>query len=291
MNFLTQILSLGAIISFLGVQSDFGKDLFKDFGKRFNKKIKNTESCRIAIFSLFITTILSMVLFAGTPFAARLFRQQGVNYLDNGNYSKSIVAFQRALQLTQGDSRTYYNLANAEEELHYYADAITHYQKSIELDDSFWLAYNNLGRLLILATNDPDIALATLFTGRLKSDDNLGQAILSKNIGWAYYKKGYFEKALEELDKSVFDLNQIQNEGTNVDYYLADAYRLKSQVHISLKEFDEAIIELQNSYAYAISILESSLCLQNKSSISVDCIDALLWINEAEEILVDLKGE
>jgi tetratricopeptide (TPR) repeat protein len=287
LNFSTDIVTIFTIASFLGLQSKGGKKLVLSFERLpfINNIFLNHKKKTIFIWSIVI--FLALLLYVVSPQAAVVFRKRGVTALENGSYSNSIKYFTQALSLTKGDARTYYDLASAQEALHNYDQAIIDYHLSLENDDSFWPTYNNLGRLYILSKNDPDAALGILINGQKQTIDQLGSAIIHKNIGWAYLEKGFLQASISNLDQALDEFHILLNKGDNIATYLSEAHRLKALAYESLEMSVDARQEWQDSYAYALTMYESDQCNSEVSFIPMICLDATRLLAEAREKIND----
>ena len=157
------------------------------------------------------------------------------SYIDTNNYSKAILYLQKATKLTpedrkvwflQGeayrflgqtknavdaylkaneileDAETYNNIGFIlQDKLKKYNDALVFYVKAVELDPSYKIAWNNLGRTY-RALRDFDKALMC-YQEALKIDPKY--ALVYNNLGWLYEKLkknkktaiAYYEKAIE----------------------------------------------------------------------------------------------
>lgn len=157
------------------------------------------------------------------------------SYIDTNNYSKAILHLQKATKLTPEDRKVWFLLGEAnrflgqtknavdaylkaneiledaetynqigfilQENLKKYTEALAFYIKAVELNPSYKVAWNNLGRTY-RALNDFDKALMC-YQEALKIDPNY--ALVYNNLGWLYeqLKKNkrqaiaYYEKAIE----------------------------------------------------------------------------------------------
>lgn len=96
---------------------------------------------------------------------------------------------------------------------------------SLELADDFWPAYNNLGRLYLRAQSDPDAALATLLAGQRRADNPLGQAVIGKNVAWAYLERGLPRASLATLEQVITDLQEVFDAQNDIDKLDLDPIR------------------------------------------------------------------
>ena len=161
---------------------------------------------------------------------------------------------------------------------------------SLELEDDFWPAHNNLGRLYIRAQGDPDAALATLLAGQRRADDPLGQAVIGKNIAWAYLEKGLPRASLRTLETVAEDLKTLQGEGLRVEIYMSEMHQLKALTHEALDRPIDARRAWQDSLGYALAVAESEACATGVSYPLPDCLNAIRWVAEAREWLAKDAG-
>jgi len=285
--FSTGVVELVAIASFLGLQTEGGRKIVLrlDDTLGLGRRINSPGKVTLVVWGM--VGMLYIFLVYGSPQAAKSYRLQGVGALEAGEYSRAILDFNRALSLDPDSATTRYNLASAYEELHDYEKAIAEYQQSIELDDSFWPAYNNLGRLYLLSANDPDAALGTLMAGERRTEDSLGKAIMMKNIAWAYYEKGLPLTALRTIRDAIEALKSTRSEGDNVEIYLAEAYNLSARVHASVGDQKQAKIAYNDSLGYALAVAESQTCTTSGIRLAPDCLAAVRWVAEAREAVYE----
>ena len=284
--FSTGVIQLLAISSFLGFQTESGKKLVLRLDDTLSLGGWAKSPARVCISAWSMFAILAILLYFGSPLAAQIFRQRGADAFENGEFSQAIDHFKQAVSLTPGNARAHYNLANAHEQIYDYDQAIAEYQIALELDDSFLPAYNNLGRLHLIARNDSDAALATLLSGERRVDEPLSKAIMAKNIARAFLEKGLPGEALRWLESSGDTLRMLQANGERVEVYLAETEQLLAKTH--QRRGDEALASSawQNSLGYALSVSESNSCVSEGSRLPPDCILAVRLAAEAREMLV-----
>ena len=290
LDFSTAVAELLAIASLLGLQTERGRQLVVrlDDSPAMGRLLNSPR--RICTTAWLMAAVLILLTYVGTPQAAQLFRRRGVAALEDGSYSTAIQHFQQALSLTPGNARTHYDLASANEALHNYEQAMAEYQSSLELDDAFWPAYNNLGRLHMRVRDDPDAALATLLSGQRRATSPLGQAVIGKNIGRAYLEKRLPRTSLTALNEVTENLMALRSQGENVEIYLAETHQLEAQAHEALDQLDDAHRAWQDSLGYALAVAESESCAEDVTHLPPDCLDAIRWVAEARERLAQESG-
>jgi tetratricopeptide (TPR) repeat protein len=237
------------------------------------------------------TTLLAILaLYVGSPLAAEAYRARGVAASERGEYSQAIRAFRQALSLDPQQARSHYNLASAYEALYEFDIAITEYQLALQSDETFWPTYNNLGRLLITQRADPHAALAVLLDGYRRADSQLGQAVIGKNLAWAYLELEYYSTALRTIDQVLVQLQDLRNQGEPADAYLAEVYMLRARILAASSNQQAALLAWQDSLGYALAVSESQACTAAVERLPQTCIDALRWVAAAREQIQVLSG-
>jgi tetratricopeptide (TPR) repeat protein len=276
-----------AIASFLGLQTERGRSLVIGIDERLavGRLLRDSRNA----FGITAATALlaMMILYVGSPQAAVLYRRRGVSALEVGHYSQAIRALRQAASLDPDNARTHFNLASAYETIYDYDHAEAAYQLALELDDQFWPAYNNLGRLYLEGAQDARAALAVLLAGQHQTTDPLGQAVIAKNIGWAYLEMGWPHASLSSLDEARSGLLILLAAGDGVDIYLAEVYRLEAKAQAAIGDANEARRAWQDSLGFSLSVAESLTCASAGSSLPADCTDATWWAVEAREWLTE----
>jgi tetratricopeptide (TPR) repeat protein len=290
LGFSASVAELLTIASFIGLQTERGRLAIGRLDRSKFLKGMFSSPKRVALTAWAAAVLAMLFLYAGSPLATRLYREQGVGFLENGQFSDAIQAFEQAISLFPSDSRAHYNLANAYEAIHNTDQAIAQYQIAVELDDDFWPSYNNLGHLYLAARGDPDAALDVLYSGLQQTETLLGQTVITKNIAWALIQKGFPNEALRQLESVEKAFNQLQDESEPVETYLAETYRLRALANTLLGEEDAAIRDWQDCLGYALTVSESSNCRSGVGKPSQDCLDAMKWTAEAREKIAALSG-
>jgi len=290
LGFTAAVAELLAIASFLGLQTERGREFAFGFDDTPVYQRLFSTSRRRCLTAWTGALLTGLFLYAGSPLAATLYNQDGARALESGRYSVALKRFQRSTSLAPANSRAHYNLATVYSHLNDADEAIAEYQVALELDTDFWPTYNNLGRLYLLAEEDPDAALSMLLSGYRKADSVLGKAVLGKNIGWSYLEKGLPRSALDELEVSLEELQTLRTEGESVEGYLAEVYRLQALTHEALGQGEEADAAWQDSLGFALAVAESQRCVSAETRPDPDCLDTLRWVAEAQERLMEESG-
>jgi tetratricopeptide (TPR) repeat protein len=141
-----------------------------------------------------------------------------------------------AIRLNPASPRPWQCLGNIEKSLGNIQTAITHYEKSIELDEKYYKAYNSLGNCYS-QLNELELAEKFYLKAlKINSEDYLAIHGLAN-----YYAQ------LHEFEKSEILLESI--DATQLArYYIQPFYDVFSGVKYKLKKYDQAIALAENLY-------------------------------------------
>lgn len=170
-----------------------------DKGRDVERRFPSSPIAKLVL----LLTGASILVFAVTSFLpriARYYNNKGESLHQAGNLKAAIGDFQLALRFNSGYSEAHYNLANAYEDIPDYDKALDQYQQAIDVDPTFYPAYNNLSRLYIMRRRDYEAALRLLDRAMsLHPQEASVQYTLYKNYGWADLRLGQFGQAEEYL--------------------------------------------------------------------------------------------
>lgn len=195
---------------------------------------------RLVWVAILVVVLLGIMGFVRHPVAQWL-NNHGANLQQQGKLAQAIHYYSWAIRLHPDYPEAHYNLAYSYEELSQYDRAMTHYERSVELDDKFYEAYNNLARLYILRRKDSTAALALL--DRALSSNPQDQSVqysLYKNRGWANFQLQYFGQAERDLKMALALADKR-----------AAAHCLMAQVLEAQQKQSAAIPEWEMCIAYA----------------------------------------
>ena len=127
---------------------------------------------------------------------AEAHRRLGDAYLEQGNFTRALRSYVRALEIYEPDPDTHYNLGIVYKEKENYEKAIYHYKRTIELKPDMGPAKNGLG-VVYNRTKQYDKAIEVL--EQLIKDQGFDLYLTPHypkfNLGLAYYHKGQYENA------------------------------------------------------------------------------------------------
>ena len=186
---------------------------------------------------------------AASPLTIEQLLEKGLEYDNQGEFEKAIEQFNEALRLGcncaeayNGRGWAYYSLKWKDEQN--LQLAMNDYERAIERDPYFALAFNNRG-LAHEAQGNFDLAMKD-YDKATELDPNLDYPY--NNRGWVYIKWFQSQRALDEFNRAV---------EINLDYAeayagRARAYQLKYDQNSAIADLNKAI-SLMPDYAYAYS--------------------------------------
>ncbi|HJP17340.1 MAG TPA: tetratricopeptide repeat protein, partial [Nitrospinota bacterium] len=149
-------------------------------------------------------------------------------------YSKAIVYFKKAISINPKIEDYHFNLGAAYERLKQYDETIEEMKKVLEINPNHSNAHNFIGYLY--ADLDIDLKEAEEHLNKATALEPENGYFLD-SLGWIYYKKGMFRKALEEVQKAI----KLIPEDPTIYLHLGEIY-------FSLKNYKEAEIALEKSF-------------------------------------------
>jgi hypothetical protein len=286
LGFITGIAGLAGLSSLLSLQTRWGGRIAVQAAHALGIESWSKQPWKIFLSVASLTVVFGLLLYIGSPIASAYFNQRGLDAFEAGRYSQSIRLFRQAISLSDKNSNAHFNLGSTYEYFRDFEKAAMEYRISLEINHNSWPAYNNLGRLYLAVFKDPDSALLLMLSGQTMVADKLGQAVLHKNLGWAYLEKDLPNAALIMLKEAGEGFKEISQEEINVTAYLAETYRIAALAHERLEKFEAAQQAWQDSRGYALAVIQSAACTSS-SNIQSDynCASANLWSLEAQERL------
>jgi tetratricopeptide (TPR) repeat protein len=142
----------------------------------------------------------------------------GVCYLSIDEFEPAKTYLLRANTLSPDDHATLLNLANTHEKLKEFGEAEKYLARLYELNPGDPTVCNFYGYLLAEMRKDLEFA-ETLIRAALQADPENGYYLDS--LGWVYYQKGEYSKAVIELEKA----STYVSDDPVILEHLGDAYR------------------------------------------------------------------
>jgi len=159
------------------------------------------------------------------------------------SFNKSVLNYQKAIQLDPGYKIAYNNLGLVYNDMKMFSKAILYYQKAIEIDPDYALAYNNLGNIYYYQktydTAIQDYQKAIQFDSTFTSP---------------YYNLGLIYDNLKAYDKAASYYNKVINlDSTDISSYisLGDVYYQQKRYDKAIPYYQKAIrLDSLNTKAY-----------------------------------------
>ena len=175
---------------------------------------------------------------------AAFFRERGNIYFKLQEYTKSIIDFDKSIELDDDNNKwAYLGRAKSNKELQEYENAIKDYSKVIEIESNNKWAYHERGNIYRLNLND--------FNRAIKDFDQVLK--IDPEYKWAYQARALAKKGLNEYKNAVSDFDKVIEIDPNYKW----AYHERGLTRVQLKEFDNAIedfnmvIKLDSNYKWA----------------------------------------
>ncbi len=165
-------------------------------------------------------------------------------YLMNKEEDKAIGQFKAALEKKPNQVGPHMILGIIYETKKDYESAEKHYNDALKIKPDFAVAANNLAYLLAEQNKDLNIALAHAQKAKKELHEEPG---VMDTLGWVYYKKGFYDMAILELEESV---KKFEKENATVYYHLGMAY-FKDGKKESAKKALKKALSLDKKFAGA----------------------------------------
>lgn len=207
---------------------------------------------------LAVAAALVTSAYLGTPKLARYFNNEGVLRQQQGNIRAAISSFHWAIRFNSNYVEAHYNLGDAYEEIPDYVRAAEEYQRAIDIDQTFYPAYNNLSRLYILRLKEYGTAMRLLDRAlSFEPKETPVRYTLYKNYGWANFQLGQLGQAEQNLHIAI-----------NLDPERGSAHCLLAKVLGGQSRVSDAVPEWESCLGYS-----------NQPEVEPD------WRNSAQEAL------
>lgn len=168
------------------------------------------------------------------PRYAYAHNNQGVKYVQEGQYQRAIAHYDRAIQIRPKFAKAYFNRALAHRSLGAHEDAIADYTKAIKLRANYPEAYNNRG-VTHHKTGMFDKAVAD-YTKALRLNPKYVAALSNRAV--AYRAKGNLSRALVDLALAI-----------KLDPKSAQSFAIRGLTYLNLGNRDRAITDFRRAVA------------------------------------------
>src|SRR3990172_889137 len=113
----------------------------------------------------------------------------------------AINAYERAIEIDGANPQNWFELGSIHFKMENYAEAISALNRAIELDPGFGLAYSNLA-LTLVSTGETEQAITLYQKGIELLQEPKDRAVAWNRLGNAYRKLNQYELALEAFHKA-----------------------------------------------------------------------------------------
>jgi len=213
---------------------------------------------------------------------ANVCNNRGFAYTNLGQFNQAISEYNKAIELNPKLAEAYNNRGIAYDKLGQHTRAMSDYNKAIELNPKDAMAYNNRGTAYT-QLGEYTKALSD-FTKAIEFNPKLAEAY--NNRGFAYTNLGQFNQAISDYNKAI-ELNPK----------LAEAYNNRGGAYINLGQFNQAIsdsnkaIELNPKDAMAYYIRGLAYCGLGKSEEAKKNLLKAVELNPALKAIVKRISE
>ena len=171
----------------------------------------------------------------------------GIIHLQLKNYSKAIIAINKAININPNHHASYNNLGVAYKELKKYEDAIKNFKQATKLNPNYAEAFNNLG-IIFKNLNNYKEAYA-YYKQCIKINPNYSEGYF--NLGLLFYKLVNYRKAIDNFSEAI----KINNFYIDAYRNRASAYSLSQQYLLSIKDYCKLItLDKKNKDMYESQI-------------------------------------
>ena len=157
----------------------------------------------------------------------------GSFYEDGQYYEKSIAIFNKGIALSPKDTTLLFRLGIVQDKIGKKDECIETMKRVIELEPDNASALNYLGYTYADMETNLDLAEEMVKKAlSLKPEDGF----ITDSLGWVYYKKGLFSKAVTILEKAV----ELTEFDPVITEHLGDAYRKDNKPKKALEAYKKA---------------------------------------------------
>ena len=178
-----------------------------------------------------------------SPNKARPFNNRGHTYEKRGNLDQAISDYNRALEIDPNYSDAYLNRGNAYQKRGNLAQAIPDYNKIIEMNPNYFKAYNSRG-VAYQKKGNLDAAISD-YSKALELNSDFPDAY--NNRANAYRNKGNFDGAILDCNKAI----EIYPKYTVAYFNRALAYQDKGNLDAAISDYSKVLeLDPNNPDAY-----------------------------------------
>jgi len=206
----------------------------------------------------------------------------GKSFLAQGNFTAGLNELLKAEELDPENPEIQYNLALGYRFINLHSKSITHFKKAIELRQNFSEAYNDLGNTYLILSKF-DLAIIC-FKKALANPIYATPHFAYNNLGYAYYKKSEYKKAVESYLKAI----KRQPSFSRAFHNLGITYE-------AMNEWEKAVDAYKESIRYAPKDPRSHFHLgklylkRKKSSLAIEQFEETIRLDKTNTFAPEAK--
>jgi len=197
----------------------------------------------ISKFKILIIGVIALLIQNCDNLNSEYYCYLGYEQSEEGNYSKAIEYYSKAIELDSKNATAYINRGNVKFILDEDLAAISDYEKAIELDSMFFEAYNNLGNAKMYRYGLDEVE--NYFNKSIELNSNYSNAYF--NRGLMYFGLGNLKNSIKDFEKCI----QLNPEDVEAFYLCGLAriengdeywgrYDINDARKLGLSQFDES---------------------------------------------------
>ncbi len=155
-------------------------------------------------------------------------------YHKNKEPQKGVLVFERATEIFPGESRVWFEYGLYMDRIGQLKDAMVHMGRVLELDPDDPYALNYVGYTWADAGVNLDQALDYISRAVAARPED---GFVRDSLGWVYYKRGDFERAVTELVAA----SEMQPDDPTISEHLGDAYVKIGEFAKAAERYDRAV--------------------------------------------------
>ena len=227
-----------------------------------------------------ILPIVLLFLFSCTKDAA-FYVSRGNDYAKKDRYDEAISNYNKALEINPRYALAYCDRGAAYAKKGHYDEAISDFTKALEINPKFAGAHHNRG-LTYGRKGQYDEAISD-FTKALEINPKFAEAHYYR--GFTYFKKGQYDEAISDFNKAI----DIDPKDAVAYAFRGDAYQEKARYKEAMSDYSKAIeidskhVLAYNSLAWVLSTAKEPLIRNGKKAreLAIKACELSSWKNSA----------
>jgi tetratricopeptide (TPR) repeat protein len=233
--------------------------------------LMKNKSCKSMVISIIIIPILlscaSTQQKQSEPRDAQFYLNRGDAYGQKGQYDQAISDFNKALEINPRYAKAYNNRGIAYEMKGQYDQAISDYNKALKIDPETAETYYNRGNAHY-KKGQYDRAISD-FNKALEMNPRYAEAYI--NRGTVYSRKGQNDEAISDYSKAI----EIDPEGVKAYHGRAEQYISKGQYDKTISDLEKALeinpknADTNNNLAWVLATAKVSAFRDGKKAVEL----------------------